>query len=329
MNAEQAYWVGLDVGGTKLLACVFDKDFKLVAMEKKKTRGDKGNGSCVERTAEAVRDALAQAKVNASGVSGIGVGVAGMLDLNRGVLLHAPNLGWKDVPLADELKKTFKVPAVLANDVDAGTYGEYRFGAARGSRCVVGVFPGTGIGGGCVYEGQLIRGKVGSCMEIGHMLMDPNGRLCGCGRRGCLETVASRLAISAEAASAAFRGDAPELLKRAGTDLADIRSRALADAIKAGDKAVEKIVRHAARQIGLALVSVVHLLAPDTVLLGGGLVEEMPDLFVEEAKDIVRTRAIKSFGESVRFVVAELGGKATAMGAAALAAEAVRVRSKG
>ena len=189
-------------------------------------------------------------------------GSAGPLDLDEGVILDAPNLGWKDVKMKATLEKEFGCPAAVMNDVDAGVYGEYRFGAARSSRCVLGVFPGTGIGGGCVYDGKIVRGKTNSCMEIGHIQVVPDGPLCGCGLRGCLEAVASRLAISAAAAQAAYRGQAPDLLDAAGTSLDQIRSGALADSIAAGDTVVESIVRNAARHIGTAVASAVHLCRP-------------------------------------------------------------------
>src|SRR4029079_4737285 len=192
---------------------------------------------------------------------GIGIGCPGSVDLDKGTILEAANLGWKGGKLRDTLAAAFACPVVVINDVDAGVYGEYRFGAAKNARCAIGVFPGTGIGGGCVYEGRIFRGKQFSCLEIGHMSVTASGRLCGCGRYGCLETEASRLAIAAEAAKAAFRGEAPELLRLAGTDLADIRSGQLAESIKAGDAAIERIVIRAASFLGSAIGDAANLLA--------------------------------------------------------------------
>jgi glucokinase len=232
-------------------------------------------------------------------------------------VLEAVNLGWKDLPLADEMQSELGAPVAVLNDVDAGIYGEYRFGAAKSARTALGVFPGTGIGGGCVYNGEIIHGKGISCMEIGHMQVRENGRLCGCGRRGCLETVASRLAISADVAMAAYRGEAPNLVADAGTDLGRIRSAALSRAIEAGDKVVEEILRHAAQMLGVGVANVVLLLAPDVVVLGGGLVEEMPDLFVQTVQQTAAKRVMSSFKKSFRVVVAKLGDDAAVMGAAA------------
>lgn len=315
------YRVGFDLGGTKMLAAVFNADFKLVGSRRRKTKGGAGATAGLARIIETIDQALAEAKVRRNQVGSIGLGVPGMLDLNKGILLQAPNLGWKDLPLRKALSKEFKVPVGVANDVDAGTYGEYRFGAARKARCVVGVFPGTGIGGACVYEGRILRGKVGSCMEIGHLQVRPEGDYCGCGRRGCLETVASRLAISAQLAAAAFRGETPRLLAMAGTELAQIRSGVIAAAIAGGEKAVERIVRAAAAQLGQAMVGLVHLLNPDVFVLGGGLVEELPGLYRTEVEEALEDGVLPAFRDSYKVVIARLGDQATALGAAALAAD--------
>lgn len=322
--SKNRYWLGFDLGGTKMMATVFDRQFNVVGTRRKKSKDGKGARAGVSRIAETIEEALQAAHVSHSRLGGIGVGCPGTLDLDRGVILQAPNLHWQNVPLKKILQKEFGCPVLIANDVDAGTYGEYRFGAGRGARCVLGVFPGTGIGGGLVYEGKLFRGRTGSCLEIGHIHMQPKGRLCGCGRRGCLETVASRLAIAAEASGAAYRGQAPHLLELAGTDVASIRSGALAASIKAGDRVVEAIVRHAGKDLGIAIASVVNLLAPDIVVLGGGLMEALPGIFLQEVRATVRKQAMKAYTKSLRIVAAQLEDDATVTGAAALVADALR-----
>ncbi len=311
--------VGFDLGGTKMLAIVYDDDFKMLGRKRTKTNAQEGKKAGLARIAQNIRNALEDAKVVKSRLGSIGVGCPGPLDLDKGVVLNTPNLGWKNVRIKEYLEDEFGCPVVISNDVDAGVYGEYRFGAAVGSRCVLGVFPGTGIGGGCVYEGQILRGKTSSCMEVGHIEVVPGGPLCGCGARGCLEAVASRLAISAAVAQAAYRGQAPHLLQATGTDLANIRSGALAASVNGGDKVVESIVREAARLIGVAVASMVNLLSPDTVVLGGGLAEAMPDLFVKEVSMAAKRRCMPSFAETFEVVAAKLGDDATVMGAAAWA----------
>ncbi|MDR0993360.1 MAG: ROK family protein [Verrucomicrobiota bacterium] len=319
-KAKTKNWVGFDLGGTKMVAVVYDSSFKVLASVKNKTPMRDGPKAILARIQETLSAALAAAGVEPANVRGIGAGCPGVLDLDKGVILEAPNLGWKKVPLQSLLKEWFASDVVLLNDVDAGTYGEFMFGAGKGARTLLGVFPGTGIGGGCVYEGKLIRGKSGSAMEIGHIPVRENGRLCGCGNRGCLEAEAGRLAISAEVAQATFRGEAPYVAENAGTDLKKIKSGLLAKSIKAGDASVERIVRNAMKLMGRGIGGVVNLLAPDVVVLGGGLVEAMPDLILEEVKQGMKEGGMASMVQPLKIKVAELGDDASVQGAAAWAA---------
>lgn len=323
---KDAHWVGFDLGGTKMMGVVFDSQFRSLGRKRRRTKGYEGAKTGLERITQTIEQALEDAHLTPEQLSGIGVGCPGTVDLDSGVILEAANLGWKNVKLKEHLENYFHCPAIVANDVDAGVYGEYRFGAAKGARCVVGVFPGTGIGGGCVYEGRIFRGRKHSCLEIGHVEVEPRGLLCGCGRRGCLETEASRLAISAQVAMAAYRGEAPHIIAAAGTDLGEIRSSTLADAIKAGDAVVERIIRRACDYIGTAVANVVTLLAPDVIVLGGGLVEAMPVLFVDAVEKAARERAMPSMAKSFKVVAAKLGDDAGVMGAAAWVEKAVLPR---
>jgi glucokinase len=323
-HKEQNVWVGFDLGGTKMLATVFDEKFRPIGRRRRKTKGSEGAAAGLDRMMRTIDEALAEAQSSPEQVLGIGVGIPGPLDLDKGIIIESANLGWRNVKLRQMLEDRYHCPAIIGNDVDVGTFGEYRFGSGKGGRCVLGIFPGTGIGGGLIYEGKIFRGKTTSCMEFGHMVVDPKGRMCGCGRRGCLETVASRLAIASEVAMAAYRGETPIILEAAGTDLAEIRSSVLADAIRAGDKVVEKIVRNAARRIGDAAANACNLLAPDVVVLGGGLVEALSKIFLDEVHDVISKKVMQSFVSSITVTVASLGDDAGVMGAAALIADHVQ-----
>ncbi|MCA9026012.1 MAG: ROK family protein [Planctomycetaceae bacterium] len=324
MTAEQRNkWIGFDLGGTKMLSRVYDGDFKPLGWNRKKTKAHLGTKAGLERVVETIRDALKDADVDPSEIAGIGIGCPGPIDMEKGVVLDPPNLGWGKVSIRKHLEQEFGCPVAVANDVDAGVYGEYRFGSAKGVRTVIGVFPGTGIGGGCIYEGAILRGSKCSCVEIGHIPVLPDGPLCGCGQRGCLEAVASRLAVAASAARSVYRGEAPYLQKAAGTDLSSIRSSSLANAIKAGDEAIEQIVRDAAHHIGTALAGVIHLISPDVVVLGGGLVEAMPKLFVEDVMAAARDRVMVAYRDTFKVVATELGDDAGVLGAAAWAEKMV------
>ena len=316
-------WVGFDLGGTKMLSAVYNSDYESLGRKRRRTRGHEGAEIGLERIRETIKKALADAERSVDQLKGIGIGCPGPLDLERGVICEAPNLGWRDVKIAKYLQDEFHCPVVLSNDVDAGVYGEYVRGAARGAHCAVGIFPGTGIGGGCVYEDRILQSNNGSCMEIGHIQVVPEGPLCGCGRVGCLEAVASRLAISSAAAQAAYRGHAPKLRELAGTDLSNIRSSALAEAIQQGDRVIEEIVRRAAEFIGVAASTLVNLLAPDVVVLGGGLVEAMPELYVKTVEKRARKQTLAPFADSFRVVAAELEDDAPVIGVAAWARKVI------
>ena len=310
-------WIGFDLGGTKMLCQAFDSEFSCLSRNRDRTRGYEGAKSGVERIIKLIAETLKAINLPSEELGGICIGCPGPLDLDEGVIIEAPNLGWKNVQIKKKLEQEFGCPAAIMNDVDAGVYGEYRFGAAKGARCVLGVFPGTGIGGGCVYNGEILRGRTGSAMEVGHMQINSDGPLCGCGRRGCLEAVASRLAISSAVCQAAYRGDAPYLMENYGTDLSNIRSKALSQSIANGDEVIEEIVCGAARQIGIAVGNLINVLLPDTVVLGGGLVEAMPDLFVNPVRESANQRVMPAFVDSFDVVAAKLGDDAAIMGAAA------------
>lgn len=320
-QSDKNYWLGIDLGGTKILAEVYDQDFKRVGSRKRKTKGELGQEECLKRIIRTGHDALEDAGLAVEELSGVGIGCPGVLDLKTGVLVKAPNLGWTDVPIKALLEEAFKAPAAVANDVDAGTFGEYRAGAGKGARSVLGVFPGTGIGGGLIYEGRIFQGKQWTCMEIGHVQAVQNGPLCGCGRRGCLEALAGRLAISTAASAAVIRGQAPWLQAHVGSDPAQIRSGALAESVQNGDQAIELIIRNACKHLGEALGGMVNLLAPDVIVIGGGLAEAMPDLYQEAVSKAMEPKMMNAFHGHSEVRIAELGDHATVLGAAAWAAK--------
>jgi len=333
MAAKQTvkHWAGFDLGGTKMRVAIYNDEFRAVASAEGKTKGFKGVRDGVRRMSDLLDEAWASARSRTprARLAGVGLACPGPVNVVTGVVREMNNVGWHNVHLGEMLGRQCHAPVVVLNDVDAGTYGEYRFGAGRNSRCLVGVFPGTGVGGGCVRHGELLTGAEWSALEIGHLPVMPRGPLCGCGQRGCLEAVASRLAIAQAAAAAACRGEAPYLLAEAGTDLQNIRSKVLAKSIAAGDVAVERIVRNAAIWIGVGVGAVVNLLAPDRIVLGGGLVDAMPVLYREAVTIGARKRAMRTYQSTFKIVVAKLGDDAALIGAAAWAEQMAMQKRKG
>lgn len=321
MHAD-GIWIGFDLGGTKMLAIAYDADWRELGRRRRKTRGREGSDSGIARIGSTIERLLHENELQGRKINGIGIGCPGPIDLRRGRILMTPNLDWDDVAVGDFLTERFKCPAIVMNDVDAGLYGEYQFGAARDARCAVGVFPGTGIGGACVYEGRILQGDGISCMEIGHTRISSGSRSSG-GLPGTLEAEASRLAIAAEAAKAAFRGDAPVLAESAGTDLSDIRSGALAESVAGGDAAVRRLIESAAESVGIGVVNVIHILCPDTIVLGGGLVEAMEELIVGTVEKTARASVMEAYRDRFKVVAAQLGDDAGVKGAAAWARLAI------
>lgn len=316
-QAAGRVWVGFDLGGTKMLAVLYDDQFNPLGKKRRKTKGSEGADNGMARIESTIDKVLEESGIDPKRLAGIGIGCPGPVDMDNGRILQAPNLGWDDVNIASRLTKRFDCPVVAINDVDAGVYGEYRFGAAKGARCAVGIFPGTGIGGGCVYQGNILQGAGVSCMEIGHTRISSSVRTGGYAMAGTLEAEASRLTVAAEAVKAAYRGDAPYLMANGGTDLADIRSGTIAQAIAAGDVAIHGLVLEAAKTIGIAVVNIVHLLAPDRIILGGGLVEAMEELIVGTVKRTARRNVMQAYRDRFDVVAAKLGDDASVLGAAA------------
>ena len=312
---------GIDIGGTKIMAAVLNHQFEVIGRCKKKSKSKKNGGNTEDRIFGIVDEALEAA--GGPAIKGIGVGSPGPLDPTTGVIIDTPNLGWKNFPLADKLKARYKVPVVVDNDVNVGTYGEWCFGEVKDSKNVVGVFPGTGIGGGIILGGKLLHGFTGAAGEVGHMTLEVDGPFCGCGKRGCLEALASRTAIAKEVAALAAREDAPYVLENCGTDLRKLRSSALARAITAGDTMVEDVIRKAAYYVGIAVGNLINILSPEAVVLGGGLVEAMEDLYLEEVNRGIKDHAMPFLREGVRVVAAKLGDDAVVLGAAHMIAERV------
>ena len=310
------YHLGFDLGGTKMLAVVYDAQFDPVGRNRMKTQASSGTESVLTRLVENIDKALADAEIESTQLKSIGIGVPGAVNMQSGVVLGAVNLGWQNVAVAQILQDKYNCPVQLLNDVDAGVFGESQFGAGKEANNVLGVFPGTGIGGGAVLNGQIVTGSKQTAMEIGHIPVVPNGTRCGCGLKGCLETVASRLAIAGLAAQAAYRGSAPYLLEQVGTDISLMRSGVLAASVANGDTEIQAIIKRACKYLGKAIGAMATILSPDVVILGGGLAEAMPELFTKYTRKAARKNVVPILRDTFEIKIAELGDDASVLGAA-------------
>jgi glucokinase len=311
--------IGFDLGGTKMLAAIVDDDGTVIQRNKNKTLGG-GNEKVLEQIFTTITELLKKANIDASHIDCIGIAVPGPIDMESGVVLDTPNVGIKQLALARELTDRFGVAAYVENDVNAGLWGEFKAGSARGFEDVVGVFPGTGIGGGLILDGRLYRGKRGSAGEIGHMIVQTDGRLCGCGGYGCWETVASKTAIARDLVVLAMTGRSPTLVDKGGTEIRNIKSGVIAKAVEAGETGVIEVVDRAAYFLGVGLANVVNIFDPEIIVIGGGLVEKLGRRYLDLAEKAMRERAMPRIVEGVKLVEASLGDDAVIVGAADLAA---------
>ncbi len=314
------YVIGMDLGGTKILAAVVNKRGRIQGEAKTKTRPDEGPEAILKRMAAVARQAVRNAQVDWSAIQGLGVGAPGPLNPETGIVHHAPNLpGWDEVPLAPRLSKLLGIPVFLENDVNLGTLGEHVLGAGRGTKDMAGIFVGTGVGGGLILGGKLRSGYRHAAAEVGHMVVLAGGPVCGCGKQGCLEALASRTAIERDIRAALNTGR-ESLVSGLSKGDEPLTSGILAEAFRQGDPLVTEVLSRAQWYLGLLTASIVNLIDPEMVVLGGGLVEAMGEEFLEPIRQTARQHFIQQAdADQVQIVAARLGDHAGVLGAAVLA----------
>jgi glucokinase len=285
------------------------------------THAEQGSDVIVDRIVGAIEgvilDTIAETDASRKDFVGIGMGAPGPLDRERGIVVVAPNLGWRDFPLRDLVSARLDLPVTLDNDANCATVGEWWQGAARGGRTVVGFTIGTGIGGGVIIDGSLFHGASDVAGEVGHTTIELNGRYCKCGNYGCLEAYASGPAIATRAREILVREESTSTLpSMVGGQLDLITAQTVYDAAKQGDEVAEEIVRDTARYLGAGIASLLNILNPDTVVVLGGVTAAGDTLFVPLRAE-VRRRAFRPAVEAARIVPAELPGTAGVVGAVA------------
>lgn len=311
--------VAVDLGGTKMLATVLDESLNEVASKKNKTPVGGDQEDVYEAIMETITDACDKADTKPKHTAGIAIAVPGPVDVEKGIVLMTPNMALENLPLRDRLAEELGVRVLLENDVSAGTFGEYYAGAAKGYKHVVGLFPGTGVGGGLVLDGRLYRGHRGGAGEIGHVIVQYGGPRCGCGQNGCLEAVASKTAIAKDLVALADAGGAPTVFKEAGTSIAAIKSSVIEKAIDAGEQAVIEVVRRAGHFLGVGMAGFVNTFNPELIVVGGGLVEKLGmRIYLEAAVEAMKSHAMAHLVADVEVKEAALGDDAVVLGAAAL-----------
>ena len=312
--------ITIDLGGTQLRAALCTPDGTVRKRIRTKTQAKRGPEAVLERVCQAAQEVWPKAGT----VQAISMVAPGPLDPFNGVVIGAPNLpGWDHVHVRDVLTARFGLPIFVGNDANLAALGESRYGAGRGFDDLIYLTISTGIGGGIIIGGRLFVGAKGLAGEIGHVVVQPGGPLCGCGNRGCLEAVASGTAIGRQAQTLAGAGRAPAILAAAGGDVTQVSAESAGKAAAQGDKVARKLLSQAGRYIGIGIANLMHLFNPQRFVLGGGVSQTGELLFKPIRRTVRRWALIPQYYEGVDIVPAALGDDAGLLGALALALDEI------
>ncbi len=321
MGKNHGLMVGVDLGGTSMTAVALDGRGRVLASRKRSTCPELGPDGVNRRIAATVRKLLKDLGKKSKRVQGIGIGAPGTVDPEKGVVLYAPNLNWQNHPLAESLSRLLRLPVTLDNDVNGGAVGEHALGSGQGAENLVAIFVGTGIGGGIILNHRLYHGSCGGAGEVGHIKILADGPLCGCGCKGCAEGLASRTAMERDMRQAVDSGRpsrVPDIMARLGRER--MTSRVIQEALREGDPLMREILQRAQHCLGLLVASLVNLLDPDCVVIGGGIADRLKDEFLEPIRATAGRHILRaSHLEPVRIVPSRLGDHAGSVGAAVLA----------
>ena len=308
--------IGIDVGGTNVKIALVDTEGRIIYSSKVPTYTEMGYEYTINNIKQAIYDLLKETQSTASDIEGIGFGFPGQVDYEKGIVRLAPNLpGWVDIPIAKLIEEEFNIPTRVDNDVRCAALGELNYGAGKGCQNLICITVGTGIGSGLAINGKLVRGASNVAGEIGHIkLQIHDGPICGCGDTGCMEAFASGPAIVAMAEEYIKGGKSTKFREMANPD---ITPYIVAEAAKMGDPVARRIFTIIGEYIGIGMASVVNLLNPEKIIVGGG-VAECGELLLEPVRETIKKRAMKIAGETVQVVHAELGNTAGVIGASLL-----------
>lgn len=314
------YAIGIDLGGTKILTALINKKTgEIVYSVKKKTKKDKGPENIMRKMTESIQEIFANSGIEKSQIESIGIGAAGQIDREKGILIAAVNLDCYNLKIKEILEKEFDLPIYIGNDVEIAALGELKFGAGRGYKDFVCVFVGTGVGSSIVEGGKIRRGTSGTAGEIGHIIVDLNGRPCACGAHGCLEAYASRSALERRITGALKKGR-PSVISDYLKEGKPISSKMISKAIEEDDELVVQSVIEGSEYLAGGLASIINFLNPQLIILGGGLIDAV-DFFYQKTIKKARAKALPVPAASIEFKKAELGDFSGVIGAAFLQEE--------
>lgn len=308
---------GVDIGGTKILAGIIDDGGKVLAKEKIQTESTRGYEHVRDNILQLLKKLMDENGVEQGNVDRIGIACAGQIDKMSKNILFSPNLGWRRVPLRDDIERAFNIPTIVENDVNAATYGEWKFGLSAIPGTVLGVFLGTGVGGGLILDRKLFRGYNYVGAEVGHLILNPSGYRCNCGTRGCFEAYCGGAYIEGRARQRIAEGYRGKIWDIIEGDPDRLHVGHIETASLEGDPFCRAIWTEVVEYLGCALAGLVNLLNPEVILLGGGVISGTRSL-IERARGVLEKRAMNASLVGLTLSQQSLGEDAALLGAAFL-----------
>ena len=310
----QNYNICLDIGGTKILGAIFDEKDEIIYRLKKKTKQSGDDSANVEKViVSVVEEMIEAAGIDKKKINAIAAGAPGVINQDTGVVLFSPNLPWRNYNIKKSIEEKTGIKFFIGNDVNVGVLGEYYYGVAKGYKNVVGFFVGTGMGGGLILDGKLFTGNQFKGAEYGHMILDPEGPLCNCGQRGCLEAFSSKKGMSAYIVQQVTRGRSSMLGDKIENGV--FKSKMLKRSLAAEDAVAVEAVDRACHYLAVATGNMINTISPDIVVYGGGVIEAVGDIFLEKILKEVDRYCMPSIRNTVELKVAALGDDSILYGA--------------
>ena len=311
------YNICLDVGGTKVLGAIFNENDEIIFRLKKRSKsGGEGSQDVEKVIVSVVEEMIKESGIDKKELNAIASCAPGVIDQDKGIVVFTPNLPWRNYDIRASMEKKFGVPFYVGNDVNLGVLGEYKFGAAKGYKNIVGFFVGTGMGGGLILNGELFTGNQFKGAEYGHMILDPEGPLCNCGQRGCLEAFSSKQGMSAYIRQQVARGRKTVMAEHVIDGV--FRSKPLKKALKEKDEVATEAVDRACHYLAVATGNMINTISPDLVIYGGGVIEAVGDVFLRKILAEVDRYCMPQIRNTVDIKIAELGDDSILYGDLAL-----------
>ena len=320
--SSRSYYVGVDLGGTKILAGAFNRYLKLRNTVKFKTKAVRGVDAVIDRIERAVREVVSESGLQLNQIRAIGLGVPG--SVSKGRVIHANNIGWDGVPVGTILRRKLRTPVFVENDCNLFTLGIHQVELKRRPKTMIGVFLGTGVGGGIIINGELYRGFNNAGGEFGQISIDKDGLKTGHHLKGSFESLASRQGIVRRLRRAVLEGGKTMLLEELGPQLKNVRSRHLRKAVQAKDVLVQRVVRNVAVDTGIAIAGLISVFGSEYVVLGGGVIEALHQTMLPIIKRTATQNVLPETMNGVKIVLSKLGDDGGICGAAVFARESLK-----